>query len=245
MDFFSLLCAFQVYFAGNRANLYRRNATRREKPLKKFFTVLLWLCLAASVVALFTMAGEKASMSDEARKNKQKYDALKTMYDREKAEWQSAADSLNADNTALTLEKEALAAALQEARQEMDSVKAEQETLAAEKDEASGRLSEILAVLMPGEETPAEPETEQADAAAEETQPEEEPTEAEIEEAPTEPEEETETEPEVEPAEAEPTETLSETEPEEIPEEITEENPEEAPLFSDPPADGDEEALAQ
>ena len=59
--------------------------------MKKFFTVLLWLCLAASVVALFTMAGEKASMSDEARKNKQKYDALKN----------AVAEEIGSDNNAL------------------------------------------------------------------------------------------------------------------------------------------------
>ncbi len=206
--------------------------------MKKFFTVLLWLGLAASLIALVSLAGERAALCDEVRKGKQKYDALKTMYDREKAEWQSASDELAADNTALTLEKETLAAALKEAREEMDAVKAEQETLAAEKDEASGRLSEILAVLMPGEDKLVEPETEQAEALAEETQ-----TEAEPEEAPTEPEEEI--EPEEEQAEAEPTEAPSETELEKTPEEASEETPEEASLFSDPPADGDEEALVQ
>ena len=125
--------------------------------MKKFFTVLLWLCLAASVVALFTMAGEKASLSDEARKNKQKYDALKTMYDREKADWLASADELNADNAALALEKQALAAALKEARQEADAARNEGEALTAEKNEISGRVSDILALLTSGPEAaPAE-----------------------------------------------------------------------------------------
>lgn len=124
--------------------------------MKKFFTALLWIGLAVSLIALVSVAGERTALRDEAKKGKQKYDALKTMYDREKAEWQSAADELNADNTALALEKQALAAALTEIRQEMDTVKAERETLAAEKNEASGRLSEIMAVLMP--ETAEAPE---------------------------------------------------------------------------------------
>ncbi len=124
--------------------------------MKKFFTALLWIGLAVSLIALVSVAGERTALRDEAKKGKQKYDALKTMYDREKTEWQSAADELNADNTALALEKQALAAALTEIRQEMDTVKAERETLAAEKNEASGRLSEIMAVLMP--ETAKAPE---------------------------------------------------------------------------------------
>ena len=127
--------------------------------MKKFFTVLLWLGLAVSLIALVSVAGERTALRDEAKKEKQKYEALKTMYDREKAEWQSAADELNADNTALTLEKQALAAALAEIQQEMDIVKAERESLAAQNNEASDRLSEIMTVLIP--ETDSAPKDEQ------------------------------------------------------------------------------------
>ena len=163
MDFFSLPVFFQEYFAGCRANLYRRNATRREKSLKKFFTVLLWIGLGVCLVMLISYAGESAGLREELRKEKQKYDALKTVYDQEKEEWQAESSALNADNTALTLEKQALAAALREARQETDAVKAERETIAAEKDEASGRLSEIMAVLMPEEKSPVPQEEAQAE----------------------------------------------------------------------------------
>ena len=131
--------------------------------MKKFFTVLLWIGLAVSLIALVSVAGERTALRDEAKKEKQKYDALKTMYDREKAEWKSADDELTADNTALTLEKQALAAALTEIRQEMDTVKAERETLAAEKNEASDRLSEIMALLMPEMSETAEAEQTQQD----------------------------------------------------------------------------------
>ncbi|MBR0407145.1 MAG: hypothetical protein IJI53_03805 [Clostridia bacterium] len=124
--------------------------------MKKFFTVLLWLGLAASLIALVSMAGGRNALREEAQKSQQKYEALKTRYDREKADWQSASAELSADNTALTLEKQALAAALSEVQQEMDTVKAERETLTAENTEASGKLSEILAVLMPEEQTEQE-----------------------------------------------------------------------------------------
>ena len=126
--------------------------------MKKFFTALLWIGLAVSLIALVSVAGERTALRDEAKKDKQKYNALKTMYEQEKTEWKSAADELTADNAALALEKQALTAALTEIRQEMDTVMAERETLTAEKNEASGRLSEIMAVLMP--ETSIAPEEE-------------------------------------------------------------------------------------
>ena len=179
--------------------------------MKKFFTVVLWLGLAASLIALVCVAGDKTALREENRKQKQKYEALKTMYDQEKAEWKSTADELSADNAALILEKQTLAAALDEARQEMDAVKEEQETLAAEKNEASGRLSEILAVLMPEDETLDAREAEQTETQTEEKQPDEEQTEPVSEEPaqdepPTEPEE----KPEEEPTEPVPVETEAE-----------------------------------
>ena len=72
--------------------------------MKKFFAVLLWIGLAVCVIMLVSLAGEKAALREENRKAQQKYDALKTVYDREKAEWKSAAEDMSADNTALTLE---------------------------------------------------------------------------------------------------------------------------------------------
>ena len=129
--------------------------------MKKFFTVLVWIGLAVSLITLVSVTGETTALREEARKGKQKYDALKTMYDREKAEWQASADEMNADNAALALEKQALAAALRDARQEADAAKTEGEALAAEKNEISGRVSDILALLTSGseaapEETPEE-----------------------------------------------------------------------------------------
>ena len=130
--------------------------------MKKFFTVLVWIGLAVSLITLVSVTGETTALREEARKGKQKYDALKTMYDREKAEWQASADEMNADNAALALEKQALAAALRDARQEADAAKTEGEALAAERNEISGRVTDILALLTSGsepalEETPEEP----------------------------------------------------------------------------------------
>ena len=129
--------------------------------MKKFFTVLLWIGLAVCLIMLAANAGETGGLREELRKEKLKYDALKTVYDQEKEEWKATSSKLSAANAALTLEKQAIAAALREAQQEMDTVKAERETIAAEKDIASGQLSEILAVLMPEETTPAPQEDEQ------------------------------------------------------------------------------------
>ena len=129
--------------------------------MKKFFMVLVWIGLAVSLIMLISVAGERTALREETRKGKQKYDALKTMYDREKAEWQATSEQLTADNAALALEKQSLTAALTEISQEMDTVKAERETLTAEKNEASGRLSEILAVLMPEPETSETPTEDQ------------------------------------------------------------------------------------
>ena len=108
--------------------------------MKKFFTVLVWIGLAVSLITLVSVSGEKTALREEARKAKQKYDALKTMYDVEKAEWQTASDEMSADNAALSLEKQALAAALMEARQEADAAKTESEALTAERNEVSGRV---------------------------------------------------------------------------------------------------------
>ena len=125
--------------------------------MKKFFVALVCVGLAVSLITLVSVMGETTALREEARKGKQKYDALKTMYDREKAEWLASADEMSADNAALALEKQALAAALRDARQEADAAKTEGEALAAEKNEISGRVSDILALLTSGPEAaPAE-----------------------------------------------------------------------------------------
>ena len=129
--------------------------------MKKFFMALVCVGLAVSLITLVSVMGETTALREEARKGKQKYDALKTMYDREKAEWLASADEMSADNAALALEKQALAAALKDARQEADAAKTEGEALAAERNEISGRVTDILALLTSGseaalEETPEE-----------------------------------------------------------------------------------------
>lgn len=117
--------------------------------MKKFLTVLAWLGLAACLILLVAAGGEKTSLRGELRRERQKYDALRTLYDEEKADWQTVVSSMKADAAALTLEKQTLAAALTAAQQEMAAVTEERDTLSAENQEASGRLSEIMAVLMP------------------------------------------------------------------------------------------------
>lgn len=119
--------------------------------MRKFFAVLGWIAMAACLVVLVSAAGEKTALRKELRKEKQKYEALKALYDEEKMDWEAVSSGLQADNLALTLEKHSLSAALTAAREEAQSAQAEREILAAEKDMASGRLSEIMAVLMPKE----------------------------------------------------------------------------------------------
>lgn len=129
--------------------------------MKKFLTVLAWLGLAVCLILLVSAGGEKTSLRGELRREKQKYDALRTLYDEEKADWQTVMSSMKADAAALTLEKQTLAAALTAAKQEMEAVTQERDTLSAENQEASGRLSEIMAVLMPQPKA-EEPETAQS-----------------------------------------------------------------------------------
>lgn len=124
--------------------------------MKKFFVALVCVGLAVSLITLVSVMGETTVLREEARKGKQKYDALKTMYDREKADWQASADEMSADNAALALEKQALAAALKEARQEADAARNEGEALTAEKKEISGRVSDILALLTSAQEAAPE-----------------------------------------------------------------------------------------
>ena len=113
--------------------------------MKKFFITLVCLGLAASLIALMSVSGERTALREEAKKEAQKYDALKTMYDREKGEWRAASEKLNADKAALTLEKQALAAALAEMRPEAETVSAEPEPPETEQDEANAQPSKIPA----------------------------------------------------------------------------------------------------
>ena len=72
----------------------------------------IWLGLAACLIMLVSAGGEKTSLREELRRERQKYEALRTLYDEEKADWQTVVSSMKADAAALTLEKQTLAAAL-------------------------------------------------------------------------------------------------------------------------------------
>jgi len=110
--------------------------------MKKFFTVLLWILLAVMGIMLIAVMGERNTLRHDLRKQQNKYEALQTLREQDKKQWESLNTALKADNTALLLEKKALTAALANAQEE-------QAVSDAERLEASGKLTEILAVLQP------------------------------------------------------------------------------------------------
>jgi len=151
--------------------------------MKKAISVLVWLGLGLCLILLVSNAGQKREYRDQANAWQRKNEALQGLYDQSKKDWQeekealeeengalkTAAEGLREENEGLRREMETLTSDLEalrmEAQAKTDALKtAEQEweeqrsSLTAEKDAASGRLSEVLALLLSpvpeAEETP-------------------------------------------------------------------------------------------
>ncbi len=134
--------------------------------MRKAITVCLWLGLGVCIVLLFSQAGQKALLTREKENAHRKNEVLQTLYDQAKKEWQEDTAALKEKNSALQAQlaslneemdaarqaAQASADALQSAQAEWD---AQRQALTAEKEEASGRLSEVLAFLLT--DAPAQP----------------------------------------------------------------------------------------
>ena len=123
--------------------------------MRKAMTVLLWLGLIACLVLVIYLAGQKRALEREGKEQTQKNEVLQTLYDQLKDEWSEKEAALTEENSALlrdtktlTLERDALEAALQAARQETQAQRQTADALTAERETASGRLSEVLEMLL-------------------------------------------------------------------------------------------------
>lgn len=141
--------------------------------MRKAMTVILWLGLAVCAVLLISLSGQKNALGREIKNETRKNEVLQTLYDQKKDEWteKEAAltqerDALLRDTKALILERDALAEALKIAQEESQTQRQTADMLTAERETASGRLSEVLTMLLTpvaelsasGEETEAVPE---------------------------------------------------------------------------------------
>ena len=141
--------------------------------MRKAMTVILWLGLTVCAVMLISLSGQKYALRRELEKETREKQVLQTLYDQTKDEWEEKETALtqekNAllrDTKALTLERDALAEALKAAQAETQTQRQTADLLAAERETASGRLSEVLTMLL----TPV-PDLSASDGEAEETQP--------------------------------------------------------------------------
>ena len=123
--------------------------------MRKAMTVILWLGLAACAVLVISLFGQKNALRGELQNETRKKEVLQTLYDQKKEEWteQEAAltqerDDLLREKNSLVLERDALAEALNIARQETQTQRQTADALTAERETASGRLSEVLSMLL-------------------------------------------------------------------------------------------------
>ena len=123
--------------------------------MRKAMTVILWLGLAACLALVISLAGQKNALRREWKNETLKYEALKTRYDQMSDEWTEKEtaltdekDALLRDTKTLTLERDALTAALKAAQLETQTQRQTADALTAERETASGRLSEVLAMLL-------------------------------------------------------------------------------------------------
>ena len=123
--------------------------------MRKAMTVILWLGLAVCAVLMISLSGQKNALRREMQNETRKNEVLQTLYDQKKEEWmeQETAliqerDGLLRENKALILERDALSEALKIARQETQAQRQTADALTAERETASGRLSEVLSMLL-------------------------------------------------------------------------------------------------
>ena len=123
--------------------------------MRKAMTVILWLGLMVCAVLLISLSGQKTALRREWENEARKNQVLQTLYDRMKEEWTEKEAALTRENSALvrdartlTLERDALTEALKIARQETQTQRQTADMLTAERETASGRLSEVLTMLL-------------------------------------------------------------------------------------------------
>lgn len=123
--------------------------------MRKAMTVILWLGLAVCVALMISLSGQKNALRGEIQNETRKNEVLQTLYDQKKDEWteQEAVltqerDGLLRENKALILERDALLEALKIAQQETQAQRQTADALTAERETASGRLSEVLSMLL-------------------------------------------------------------------------------------------------
>ncbi len=123
--------------------------------MRKAMTVILWLGLTVCVVSLISLSGQKHALRQEWENETQKNEVLQALYDQAKDEWAEKEAALTDENSALlrdartlTLERDARMEALKAAEQETQAQRQTADVLTAERETASGRLSEVLAMLM-------------------------------------------------------------------------------------------------
>ncbi len=109
--------------------------------MRKVITVILWLGLAACLALALSLSGQKRALESQWKDETRKNEVLQTLYDRKKDEWTEK-------EAALTRERDALAAALKAARLETQAQRQTADALTAERETASGRLSELLDMLL-------------------------------------------------------------------------------------------------
>ena len=123
--------------------------------MRKAMTVILWLGLMVCAVMLISLAGQKNALRREVESETRKNQVLQNLYDQIKDEWTEKETALTQENSALlrdakalTLERDALAEALKIAQQETQAQRRTADRLTAERETASGRLSEVLTMLL-------------------------------------------------------------------------------------------------
>ena len=123
--------------------------------MRKAMTVILWLGLTACLILVISLSGQKRALEREGMDQARKNEALQTLYDQMKDEWTEKEAALTRENAsllrdtkALTMEKDALTSALCAARQETQAQRQTADALTAERETASGRLAEVLEMLL-------------------------------------------------------------------------------------------------
>ena len=142
--------------------------------MRKAMTVILWLGLTVCVAMLISLSGQKYALRQELENETRKNEVLLALYDQSKDEWAEKEAALTDENSALrrdastlTLERDALMEALKAAEQETQTQRQTADVLTAERETASGRLSEVLAMLMtPVPELPANEDEPEEDLSA-------------------------------------------------------------------------------
>ncbi len=123
--------------------------------MRKAMTVILWLGLAVCAILTISLSGQKSALQRDAKDAERKTEVLQALYDQKKSEWQEKEAALTREKNdllqktkALTLERDILSEALDAARQESQAQRQTADALTAERETASGRLSEVLAMLL-------------------------------------------------------------------------------------------------